>query len=232
MLDVNRHKYFMLQILKDVYSDPELAANLGFKGGTALMLFYGLPRFSVDLDFNIIKPEKEKLIFSKVKKILSKHGEIKDEALKYYGIVLVLNYGEKERNLKVEISSRIFNDSYEIKNFLGINMKVMKVSDMFAHKISALTDRNVLVNRDIYDCHFFLKNKIILNNEIVEIRMNMPVKEYLEKCITILENKSNTNILDGLGDLVDPQQKKFIKNNLLSETIQLLRIYSGTILKF
>lgn len=40
MIDLNRHKFFMVQILKDIYSDIELANYLGFKGGTALMFFY------------------------------------------------------------------------------------------------------------------------------------------------------------------------------------------------
>jgi predicted nucleotidyltransferase component of viral defense system len=54
MISVNKHKFFLFQILKDVYSDIELANCLGFKGGTALMFFYDLPRFSVDLDFNLL----------------------------------------------------------------------------------------------------------------------------------------------------------------------------------
>jgi len=52
----------MVQLLKDIYSDIELANYLGFKGGTALMFFYELPRFSVDLDFNLIH-EKAFLLF-------------------------------------------------------------------------------------------------------------------------------------------------------------------------
>jgi hypothetical protein len=46
MIDQNRHRFLMVQILKDIYSDLDLSSNLGFKGGTALMFFYGLPRFS------------------------------------------------------------------------------------------------------------------------------------------------------------------------------------------
>ena len=34
--------------------DPTLAASLGFKGGTCALIFYQLPRFSVDLDFDYI----------------------------------------------------------------------------------------------------------------------------------------------------------------------------------
>lgn len=44
-MDLNRHKFLMMQILKDIYSDAMLASVLGFKGGTALMFFYQLPRF-------------------------------------------------------------------------------------------------------------------------------------------------------------------------------------------
>ena len=65
-MDINRHKYFMMQVLKDIYTDSELASSLGFKGGTALMFFYNLPRFSVDLDFNLIDKTKEKRVYDKV----------------------------------------------------------------------------------------------------------------------------------------------------------------------
>ena len=54
MVDINRHRFFLVQILKDIYTDLELANCLGFKGGNALMFLYDLPRFSVDLDFNLL----------------------------------------------------------------------------------------------------------------------------------------------------------------------------------
>ena len=112
----------MVQILKDIYSDIELSNYLGFKGGTALLFFYGLPRFSLDLDFNLIDG-KEDVVYEKVRKILLKYGKIFDEAKKIYGIIIVLDYGSGERKLKVEISNRVFDNQYEIKNLLGINMQ-------------------------------------------------------------------------------------------------------------
>ena len=63
MTDINKHKFFLVSILKDIYSDIELANSLGFKGGTAQMLFYDLPRFSVDLDFNLLTPAKSSEIY-------------------------------------------------------------------------------------------------------------------------------------------------------------------------
>jgi len=61
MIDLNKHRFYLVRILKDIYSDIELANNLGFKGGTALMLFYDLPRISVDPDFNLIDSGNENI---------------------------------------------------------------------------------------------------------------------------------------------------------------------------
>ena len=225
MIDINRHKFFLVQILKDVYSDIELANCLGFKGGTALMLLYELPRFSVDLDFNLIIKDKEEVVYEKVRKILLKYGKIYDEARKFYGPVIVLDYGIGERKLKVEISNRIFENRYEIKNFLGINMKVMVLPDMFAHKLCALLDRNSIAGRDIFDCWFFMKNQSPVNKEIVESRMNVRLAEYIQRCIDRLEQVDDKHLLHGTGELMDDEMKKFVRSKLRTEAIGLLKFY-------
>ena len=130
MVDINRHKFFLLQVLKDIYSDAELASSLGFKGGTALMLFHDLPRFSVDLDFNLTEKSREEAVYDKLRTTLVAHGAIRDEAKKHYGILLVLNYEAGGRNLKVEISNRPYPDEYELRDYLGISMKVTQWSCM------------------------------------------------------------------------------------------------------
>jgi predicted nucleotidyltransferase component of viral defense system len=78
MQDWNKHKFLIVQILKDIYADLELSRYLGFKGGTALMLFYDLPRFSVDLDFNLLDLAKNDTVYNKVRNILLKYGRIRD----------------------------------------------------------------------------------------------------------------------------------------------------------
>ena len=225
MFDINKHRYYMLQILKDIYSDIELANCLGFKGGTALMLFYELPRFSVDLDFNLLCPDKENIIYTKVRKIILKYGKIFDEAIKFYGPLVVLDYGVGERKLKIEISNRIFDNHYEIKNLLGINVKVMVKSDMFSHKLCALLDRNTLANRDIFDTWFFLQEQTPVNKSIIEFRMKMPFENYIQKCIDKLEKTNDKSMLQGLGEILDPDMKKFVRLKLRIETINLLKFY-------
>lgn len=225
MVDINRHKFLLLQILKDIYSDIELSNWLGFKGGTALLFFYDLPRFSVDLDFNLLNSEKENVAYEKVRHILLKYGKITDEAKKFYGPIIVLDYGFGERKLKVEISNRIFDNSYEIKNLLGINMRVMVLHDLFAHKLCALFDRSAITNRDIFDCWFFMQRQTLVNKSIVETRMEMPFADYMQKCITLLESMSNKSLLHGMGELMDPEMKQFVKTKLRTETITLMKFY-------
>jgi len=227
MIDLNKHKLLMLLILKEISSDIELANLLGFKGGTALMFFYDLPRFSTDLDFNLLDPSKEDIVYVKVRKILLKFGTIFDEAKKFHGPIVVLDYGIGERKLKVEISNRQFNNHYEIKNLLGVNLKVMVSSDMFAHKLCSLLDRETLANRDIFDCHFFMQNRTPINKNIVETRMGMQFSDYLQKCINKLESISDKGMLNGLGELMDDEIKKFVRTKLRTETINLLTFYKN-----
>jgi predicted nucleotidyltransferase component of viral defense system len=225
MVNINKHRFFLFQILKEIFEDKDLAGVLGFKGGTAMMFFYELPRFSVDLDFNLLNTDKEDMVYEKVRKILMKHGNIHDEAKKFYGIVSVLDYGAGERKLKVEISNRNFNDRYEVRNLLGVNMRVMVVPDMFAHKLCAMLDRTTITNRDIFDCWFFMSRKTPINAEIVEARMDMSLADYLDKCIATLEGMTDKGMLNGLGELTDDEMKKFVRAKLRSETITMLRFY-------
>ena len=225
MVNVNKHKFLLLQILKDIYSDVELSGCLGFKGGTALMFFYDLPRFSVDLDFNLLDLTKEKAVYEKVRMILLKYGNIFDEAIKFNGPILVLDYGVGERKLKVEISNRPWDNHYEIKNIMGFNMNVMVVPDMFAHKLCALLDRREVTNRDIFDLWFLMQKKTPLNQKIVETRTELPLATYIKKCIEKLEGMSDRGMLNGLGELMDEEMKKFVRSKLRSETISLLLFY-------
>jgi len=225
MVNINRHKFFLVQILKAVYSDIVLSNCLGFKGGTAMMFFYDLPRMSIDLDFNLIIPGKEEIVFEKLRQIILKYGSIHDEAMKFFGPVIVLDYGVGERKLKVEVSNRQFNDRYEIRDLMGISVRVMVTPDMFAHKLCALLDRENLATRDIFDCWYFMHKQSPVNKEIIELRTNLPLHEYLGKCIDYLENMSEKGLLHGIGELMNEEMKKFVRTKLRTETIFLMKFY-------
>jgi predicted nucleotidyltransferase component of viral defense system len=191
----------------------------------ALMFFYNLPRFSVDLDFNLLDISKEQSVFLKIRKILLKYGKIFDEVNKFYGTIIVLDYGFGERKLKIEISNRQWDNHYEFKNLLGIQMNIMVSPDMFAHKLCALLDRKEITNRDIFDSWFFMQKHTPLNKMIIESRMEVPFEDYIQKCIDRLESISDRGMLNGLGELVDEEMKEFVRTKLRKETISLLRFY-------
>ena len=121
-MNINKHRFYLTQILTDIYSDRELARCLGFKGGTALMFFHNLPRFSVDLDFDLLETEKTEQVYAKVKNILFKYGKIHDEAQKFFGDLLVLNYEHGERNLKIDISHREYHNDYD--NYFNFQLPI------------------------------------------------------------------------------------------------------------
>jgi hypothetical protein len=146
-------------------------------------------------------PDKEKQVYNKITGILSEH------------------------KLKIEISKRDFDDSYEIKNLLGVSIKVMVKPDMFAHKLCALMDRKAITNRDVFDCWFFMNSKTPLNKSIVEKRMGMPLPDYLQKCIDMLQTMSDKGLLNGLGELMDDEMKNFVRHKLRTESITLMKFY-------
>ncbi len=57
-----------------------------------------------------------------------------------------------------------------------------------------------------------------INKAIVEARMKMPLALYIQKCIDHLETMGGRGILNGLGELMDPETKKFVSAKLKTET--------------
>ena len=225
-MDKNKHKFYMARILSLIFKDKDLCNVLAFKGGTSLMFFHNLNRFSTDLDFNLLDPDKLNLAYDKVRAILTRFGTIDAEAKKLYGPVLVLNYGKGERMLKVEISVHQYPNHYEMRSLAGTDIRVMVMSDMFAHKLCAMGER--LSPRDIYDVWFFLQNHTEINEEIVRIRTAKSVSEYTAWCAEHVKEASPKLLMQGLGEVLnDAKSKTFVKNKLIAETSSALELFSA-----
>ena len=236
MLNKEKHQLIMGRILRDIYSDTKIASLFGFKGGTCAYFFYNLPRFSVDLDFDLLKPEDEptqKLVFETVKGILEKYGEIEDSYIKRFTIFFLLSYDDADHNIKFEVNIRLLAPNikvhYELKEYIGISMLVGKKDYLFASKLVALTTRSETAMRDIYDVWYFAKNNWDLNVEILKARTGKNVKEYLADCIEIIEKVKDNEILQGLGELISEKEKAWIKNHLRKEAVLLLKNYQSVL---
>ena len=224
ILEVNKHKNIFIRILKDIYTDNTIGPVLGFKGGTAAYLFYNLPRFSVDLDFDLLNQEKEDYVFERIEKIISAYGKIKIKRKKYYTLFFELSYTDEDHNIKIEINRRSFGSKYEVLNYYGIPMKVMIQEDMFANKMVALHERLERTNRDIFDVWFFLRKNWPINKKLVEKRTKLSFREFLMECILKMEKLPEGSILSGVGELLDEKQKVWAKINLKKDKIFLLKL--------
>jgi len=196
-------------------------------GGTAALLFYGLDRFSIDLDFDLLDETKEDYVFKQIKKILENYGTIKEAQKKRFNLFYLLSYIEKtqgEQNIKIEVNRRNFDSKYEVVNYYGISMLVMAKEDMFAHKIVAMYERIGKTGRDIFDVWYFLQNEWPINKQIVENRTKVSYKEFLSKSIKILEKFNNKDILAGIGELLDEKQKAWARENLKKDVLFLLKL--------
>ena len=228
MFNQAKHRVILIDLLKSIYSDPDLRTILGFKGGTAAMLFYDLPRLSVDLDFDLLDTDKSGLVFKKIKAIIEQFGVLREAREKRFTLFFLISYEKGEHTIKIEISKRKGLSGFELKSYLGVAALVMKADDMAAGKLSALLTRRKLAMRDVFDTWFFLKNKWTINETVLKEKTGLSLKEGLKQAISKLSGIKKSQVLQGLGELIDEKQKIWIKDKLIEETIFYLRLYQET----
>lgn len=231
MLNKTQYSQIMTNVLKDIYTDIEISSLLGFKGGTAAYYFYNLPRFSVDLDFDLLKisSESKEIVFAKIENIIKKYGTIKDSRIKRWTIFFLLSYGSADHNIKIEISTRENNNTYELKKYLGIPMRVAKKETLFANKLAALCGRGEIAMRDIYDIYYFAKNRWDIDEEVLKFWTGNSIVEHLGICVKIIEKISDNIILKGLGEVLEEKEKIWARANLKKEVLFSLRNYQESL---
>jgi len=231
MLNKEQHQLIMGKILRDIYLDTTISSRLGFKGGTCAYFFYNLPRFSVDLDFDLLTADQDaqNTIMKRIKKILLSYGQIKDEKNKRFTLFFLLSYGPDEHNIKIEINTRALvqdiKQYYEFKEFLGIAMLVAKKDYLFSSKLMALSERQETAARDIYDICFFGQAGWDIDRAVLDQRSSKSTRVYLTECVAIVEAMKDNQMLRGLGELLDAKGKNWAKNKLKEETIFVLKNY-------
>ncbi len=232
MLNKSQHQLVMGQILKDIYTDTTIAPLLGFKGGTCAYFFYNLPRFSVDLDFDLLATKANtphQIVLEKIKNLLTKYGTIKDAYIKRYTIFVLVSYGDADHNIKIKINTRLLlpdlRSHYAVKELLGIPMLIAKPDYLFAGKLAALIGRRSIAMRDIYDLYFFARQRWDINHQLITALTGRNILAQLAACIATIETIKENQILHGLGELLDEKEKRWVKEHLKAETIFLLKNY-------
>ena len=177
-------KDYLLNLMLKVISINRLSNYMAFKGGTALYMFYGLDRFSEDLDFTYFGGKAlHKEIDSYMDEIIKDFG-LSYKVRKEKGNVLIKENDEitgirselfiegplfstekKGHKIKIDISLR--NDLVlkpmpqtivsKYSDVGSITLYLLQINEMLAEKMYAIAERNKA--RDLYDAYFILKHK-------------------------------------------------------------------------
>lgn len=191
--------------------ESSVSDRLIFKGGTALRLVYGAPRFSEDLDFSVtdkIDPGEFKRTIIDIAKSDDRFS-IKDLASKYYTDLTQIGMKEpwwdRALSMKIEISKKIVaKDDQDCINALAkspttnilVMAKVFTLERMLKDKLRTIEERKM--PRDIFDIWFIcqkinkpfnLKNFGYARGKIKqELRKFLPKKFY-----PVVEDLENLN---------------------------------------
>lgn len=143
------HVILMRDIVKSLVDTPMV-----LKGGTALLLVYGLDRFSEDLDFDSSKAMR---LESRLQEVASKHVTVKTidrtkdtPTVSRYRLVYESAFGESR--LKIETSLRTSPTATQVID----GMRVYDLPTLIGQKITALKNRTKA--RDLYDVYFLAKH--------------------------------------------------------------------------
>lgn len=196
-------EYCQHLFLSYLYQQPE-SNKLYFKGGTALRIIYGSPRFSEDLDFSALLYSHhiiEQIIIQTLSEIEREGIEtILDEATSttggYLAIMRFIVSG-KTITTKIEVSQRKGGKQGElvtiINDFISpYTITQLSQDQLVGEKIAALLGRKK--PRDFYDLYFLLRanmitvqqKKMFLPEALAvlqkaRIRFDQELKEFLPK---------------------------------------------------
>ncbi|PIU39721.1 MAG: hypothetical protein COT00_05510, partial [Candidatus Omnitrophica bacterium CG07_land_8_20_14_0_80_50_8] len=191
-----KQEQFELEVL-DRLKSGRFLDPLVFGGGTMLRLCHELNRYSVDLDFWIVRRTDEAAWFKDLKKYLSGFYTLTDGMNKRYTLLFELRSPEYPRKLKLEIrkDARSVRTeqmiAYSAHSNLQVLLTVVTLEDMMRSKIEAFLDRREI--RDLFDMEFMLKKGIALaasKEDLEKLRQgikSMTKKDYSVKLGQLLE---------------------------------------------
>lgn len=224
-------EYFQHIFLSALYNIPE-AGKLLFKGGTALRIIYGSPRFSEDLDFTLLgisRRETKKYVEDMFIKVLSEMGNIgikieigeKSQVTSggYFGIAEFKIFDYHPLGVEINVSTRsgdnINSEIDSIANDFTTTYNVIHLSqyDLVDEKIfGALLDRGK--PRDYYDLYF------IMRKGMLAVAQKKRLSEVKKK---ILARAAKIDFRGELGVFLPADQQVIIKEFYRALEAELIR---------
>ena len=102
------HKMQLYRLLTNIVDDEKIATQICFKGGTCAAMLGFLDRFSVDLDFDLLKKADKELLRQRFHQLFMNLGlEIKDESKTTLQFLLRYEAEPNQRNtIKLDVLDR------------------------------------------------------------------------------------------------------------------------------
>jgi len=220
MEELIQQEKFEIEVLEYLNSKKYLDKMI-FVGGTMLRLCYGLNRFSVDLDFWIIKKINFDKFFLDLKNFLEEKYIIKDCANKFFTILFEISSSEYHRNLKIEIRKEIKKIKHEkaiaFSKFSNIQVLVNSIdlNDMMKFKIESFLSRKEI--RDCFDIEFLFKIGIPINLNVKQAKLLLKEIEKLK------ENDYKIK----LGSIIEREVRNYyLKKNFYILKMELMKIFT------
>ena len=220
-------EYLQVMALKIIYQSKE-GTKLGFGGGTALRICYNLPRYSEDLDFELIGENFDLNNFlSDFKNGFSKFNTDTDIRIPIKSFdKIVIKFWLKFSNLlqplgltphksekffiKMEIyttppKSVIYEPVYVSKFDEYFPVLTGNLETLFANKTCAIFERKYLAPRDYYDLLWYLNKGIEPNYKVLkELSIKIKNKEELIKSMKQKVNEvGKIELINTIGRFLD-----------------------------
>jgi len=194
-----KHELFEIEVLEKL-KNKTLLNSFVFGGGTMLRLCYELNRYSVDLDFFLLKKINIERFFIDVKKCLEKYYEITDAKNKHNTILFEIKSSEYIRKLKIEYRKKIVDYDYQQRIAFSkfgntqVILNVLTLEQALKNKVAAALDRKII--RDFFDIEFIIRRGFplkISNDECCKLKKiinNFSKRDYKVVLGSILDNKT------------------------------------------
>lgn len=211
MEDLKLHERFEIETLETMRRLKSLD-KLIFGGGTMLRLCFGLPRYSVDLDFYVSEGKNFSPDFPVLRDGFKKSGcEISDYQAKHFTYLLEIKSPIYQRKLKIEIRKEpresmetVINIAYSASApTLQVRLKTCTLKQMWKNKVSAFLDRGAL--RDAFDLEFLLRRNAGSLSDIS--------KTHTAKMLETLNKFNKRDFANTLGNLLPPKEREFCASN-------------------
>lgn len=198
-------------------------SQIAFKGGTALRLFYDLPRYSEDIGYDSLPGASAPDLLDIIRNLFrKKRWEITDEAVKYYTVLLELRFAGPERNfhVKVEISTR--EKKLDITTLLlrGVPVLTLEPSFLMTEKLLTFIERKA--GRDIFDAWFILKNAYPLNESMIKESFG-DLSSFYKTILNRIDMADPKKISRNTGKLLGHDYRNWIKTSFLTDFQRLVR---------